>query len=94
MAGHLRNTFGHRDVLPGIVLRCLQRCAMAVFSTVLPIFLLSYAIHRIGSVSALYLADVILGERISLPQIAGSSLVLPGVLGISPNSRTPGGWRA
>jgi drug/metabolite transporter (DMT)-like permease len=74
--------------------------AMAVFSTVLPVFLLSYAIRRIGSgsaaligtigpVSTLYLAYVILGERISLPQIAGSSLVLLGVLGISLNSRKP-----
>jgi len=75
--------------------------AMAVFSTVLPVFLLSFAIRRIGSgsaaligtigpVSTLYLAYVILGERISLPQIAGSTLVLLGVLGISLNSRKPG----
>lgn len=72
--------------------------AMAVFSTVLPVFLLSYAIRRIGSgtaalvgtigpVSTIYLAYVILGEQISLVQIVGSSLVLLGVLVISLNSK-------
>ena len=72
--------------------------AMAIFSTVLPVFLLSYAIRRIGSgsasligsigpVSTIYMAYVILGERISLLQIAGSSLVLAGVLIISLNSK-------
>ncbi len=60
--------------------------AMAVFSTVLPVFLLSFAIRRIGSgsasligtvgpVSTIYMAYMILGESISLLQIAGSSLV-------------------
>lgn len=72
--------------------------AMAIFSTVLPVFLLSFAIRRIGSgsasligsigpVSTIYMAYVILGEHISLLQIAGSSLVLAGVLVISLNSR-------
>lgn len=75
--------------------------AMAVFSTVLPVFLLSYAIRRIGSgsaalvgtigpVSTIYLAYVILGEHISLVQIVGSSLVLLGVLVISLNSKKSG----
>ena len=65
--------------------------AMAIFSTVLPVFMLSYAIRRIGSgsasligsigpVSTIYMAYVFLNERISLLQIAGSSLVLIGVL--------------
>lgn len=71
--------------------------AMAIFSTVLPVFLLSYAIRRIGSgsasligsigpVSTIYLAYLFLNERISLLQILGSSLVLAGVLIISLNS--------
>jgi drug/metabolite transporter (DMT)-like permease len=68
--------------------------AMAIFSTVLPVFLLSFAIRRIGSgsasligsigpVSTIYMAYVFLNERISLLQIAGSALVLAGVLVIS-----------
>lgn len=71
--------------------------AMAIFSTVLPVFLLSYAIRRIGSgsasligsvgpVSTIYMAYLFLGERISLLQIAGSALVLAGVLIVSLNS--------
>jgi drug/metabolite transporter (DMT)-like permease len=72
--------------------------AMAIFSTVLPVFLLSFAIRRIGSgsasligsigpVSTIYMAYAILGESISWLQIAGSSLVLGGVLIISLNSK-------
>ncbi|WP_413438015.1 DMT family transporter [Sulfuriferula sp. GW1] len=68
--------------------------AMAVFSTVLPAFLISAAMRRIGAgktaligaigpVSTIYLAWVFLGERVSLTQIAGSALVLAGVLAIS-----------
>lgn len=75
--------------------------AMAIFSTVLPVFLLSYAIRRIGSgsasligtigpVSTIYMAYAILGESISLLQIAGSSLVLAGVVIISLNSKKEG----
>ena len=75
--------------------------AMAIFSTVLPVFLLSFAIRRIGSgsasligsigpVSTIYMAYVILGESISLLQIVGSSLVLCGVLIISLNSKRGG----
>lgn len=71
--------------------------AMAIFSTVLPVFMLSFAIRRIGSgsasligsigpVSTIYLAHVFLNERISLLQVAGSSLVLAGVLLISLNA--------
>lgn len=76
--------------------------AMAIFSTVLPVFLLSFAIRRIGSgsasligtvgpVSTIYMAYVILGESISLLQIAGSALVLSGVLIISLNSKKEAG---
>lgn len=72
--------------------------AMAIFSTVLPVFLLSFAIRRIGSgsasligtvgpVSTIYMAYVFLDENISLLQIAGSVLVLIGVLVISRNSK-------
>lgn len=72
--------------------------AMAVFSTVLPVFLLSYAIRRIGSgsasligsvgpVSTIFMAWLFLGEHISLLQIAGSALVLAGVLVVSMNTR-------
>lgn len=73
--------------------------AMAIFSTVLPVFLLSFAIRRIGSgsasligtigpVSTIYMAYMFLNESISLPQIAGSSLVLIGVLVISTNNKS------
>jgi drug/metabolite transporter (DMT)-like permease len=72
--------------------------AMAIFSTVLPVFLLSYAIRHIGSgsasligsigpISTIYMAYIFLGENISLLQIAGSSLVLTGVLIISVSSK-------
>jgi len=73
--------------------------AMAIFSTVMPVLLLSYAIRRIGSgnasligsigpVSTIYLAYVFLQENISLMQITGSSLVLMGVLLISAGSNS------
>ena len=75
--------------------------AMAIFSTVLPAFLLSHAIRRIGSgstsligtigpVSTIYMAHVFLNESISPLQIAGASLVLVGVLIISMNSKREG----
>lgn len=68
--------------------------AMAIFSTVLPAFLLSAAMRRIGAgktaligaigpVSTIYLAWEFLGEAVSLTQITGSVLVLAGVLAIS-----------
>jgi drug/metabolite transporter (DMT)-like permease len=74
---------------------------MAVFSTVLPAFLLAAAMRRIGSmhtsmigsigpVSTILLAYVFLGERMSPEQIAGSILVLIGVLMISLKKRAQG----
>jgi drug/metabolite transporter (DMT)-like permease len=68
--------------------------AMAVFSTVLPTFMLAAAMRRIGSmhtsmigsagpVSTILLAYVFLDEQLSLIQIIGSILVLIGVLMIS-----------
>ena len=75
--------------------------AMAIFSTLLPVFLLSHAIRRIGSgstsligsvgpVSTIGMAYVFLKESISLLQIAGSSLVLIGVLIISMTGKRKG----
>lgn len=75
--------------------------AMALFSTVLPLFLLSYAIRRVGSgntsligsmgpVVTIVLAYVFLGEAISYLQIAGTVLVLTGVVTISFNSTRAG----
>jgi drug/metabolite transporter (DMT)-like permease len=74
--------------------------AMALFSTVLPAFLLAAAMRRIGSmhtsmvgsvgpISTIYLAYLFLGERLSLVQISGSILVLAGVLIISMEKRVP-----
>lgn len=75
--------------------------AMAMFSTVLPVFMLSAGIRLIGSgntsligsigpVATIYLAHVFLGETVSLQQIAGSALVLAGVLIVGANSRRGG----
>ena len=72
--------------------------AMAIFSTVLPVFLLSYAIRRIGSssssligsigpVATIGLAYMFLHEVVSGLQIAGTVLVLGGVLMISLSSK-------
>lgn len=71
--------------------------ALAIFSTVLPVFLLSYAIKRIGSgntsligsagpVATIAMAYMILNEEVSLLQVAGSLLVLAGVIIVSLNS--------
>lgn len=70
--------------------------AMALFSTVLPAFLLAAAMRRIGSthtsligsigpVSTIFLAYVFLGEQLSAVQMTGSALVLTGVLMVSLN---------
>lgn len=75
--------------------------AMAIFSTVLPVFLLSYAIRRIGSSSTaligsigpvvtIALAFAFLDEAVSLLQIAGTVLVLAGVVAISLSSGKTG----
>jgi len=65
--------------------------AMAVFSTVLPSFMLAGAIHRIGSphtsiiggvgpVSTIVLAAVFLGESMTVLQVSGAAMVITGVL--------------
>ncbi len=67
---------------------------MAIFSTVLPVFMLSSGIRLIGSgrtalvgsigpVATIFLAHWVLGESLSLQQISGAALVLTGVLAIS-----------
>lgn len=67
---------------------------MAVVATVLPAILLNAGIHRLGSnkaslvssigpVSTIFLAYIFLGEQITLLQLAGTGLVLMGVLVIS-----------
>ncbi len=68
--------------------------AMAILSTILPVFMLSAAIHRIGSghtalagsvgpVATLLLAYIFLGEQLGGVQLLGSALVLAGVLTIT-----------
>jgi len=68
--------------------------AMALFSTVLPVFMQSAAIRRIGSARAVLVGTIgpmltiffgwwLLSEPISLAQIAGAGLVLIGVLQVS-----------
>jgi drug/metabolite transporter (DMT)-like permease len=72
---------------------------MALFSTVLPAFALAAAMRRIGSmhtsmvgalgpVATIYLAYVFLGEKLSCIQLAGSALVLTGVMMISLRKRS------
>ena len=68
--------------------------AMAVFSTILPVFMLSAAIRRIGSpktaligtlgpVLTIFFSWWLLGEPISMAQIVGTVLVVTGVLLVS-----------
>ncbi|HPT50551.1 MAG TPA: DMT family transporter [Accumulibacter sp.] len=68
--------------------------AMAIFSTVLPVFMQSAAIRRIGSAKAVLIGTLgpvltiffgwwLLGEAMSLAQLAGVILVLAGVLLVS-----------
>lgn len=72
--------------------------AMAIFSTVLPVFLLSYAMRRIGSghtsqigsigpVATIGLAYIFLHEPVTPLQITGTALVLAGVLTITLHAR-------
>lgn len=71
--------------------------AMALFSTVLPVFAQSAAVHRIGAGRAALVGTVgplltiffawrLLGESISTAQIAGAALVVAGVLLVSRRS--------
>jgi drug/metabolite transporter (DMT)-like permease len=67
--------------------------AMAVFSTVLPMFMLTEGIRRIGAnkasiigsvgpVATMFMAFAFLGEPIGAAQVAGTALVIGGVLWI------------
>ena len=68
--------------------------AMSLFSTILPVFMLAAAIHHIGSTTAALIGTLgpvltvvfswwLLDEPISLAQMAGTALVLGGVLLVS-----------
>lgn len=68
--------------------------AMAVFSTILPVFMQSAAIRRIGASRAVLIGTLgpmstiffgwwWLGEAVSMPQLVGAGLVLAGVLLVS-----------
>jgi len=74
--------------------------AMALFSTVLPIFLTSKAIQLIGAarvstmgaigpVATIFLAWLFLGESVSLWQAAGAALVLSGVMLVALRKKPP-----
>jgi drug/metabolite transporter (DMT)-like permease len=71
---------------------------MAILSTVIPVFLLSQGIKRIGSekaaiigslgpVSTLYLAQFFLGEDISITEVLGTLVIISGVLLISTSTK-------
>lgn len=79
----------------------LQGALMAVLSTVLPIYWLALAVQRMGAshaamfgnlgpVLTLFAAWVMLGETITLYQIAGLALVLLGVSRLSSGKRKTG----
>jgi drug/metabolite transporter (DMT)-like permease len=72
--------------------------SMAILSTVIPVFLLSQGIKRIGSqktaiisslgpVSTLYLANIFLGEVVSSSEIVGTIVLISGVLLISTSKK-------
>nr|WP_319564680.1 DMT family transporter [uncultured Rhodoferax sp.] len=74
--------------------------AMAIFSTVLPVFWQSAAVRRIGSARAVLIGTLgpvltiffgwlLLSEPVSLPQLVGAGLVLAGVLLVSRRARPP-----
>jgi drug/metabolite transporter (DMT)-like permease len=67
---------------------------MAIFSTVIPAFLLNAGMQRIGTnstsiissvgpVLTLFLAYVLLGETLTVVQVAGTALVIAGVVIVS-----------
>ena len=73
--------------------------AMAFFATVIPSFLISEGIKRIGAsnaaiiggvgpVSTIILASIFLGEQFTTPQMIGTVMVIAGVIYISVNMKT------
>ena len=74
--------------------------AMAIFSTVLPVFWLSAAVRHIGAARAVLIGTVgpiltilfawlLLAEPVSFAQLAGAGLVLAGVLLVSRRKSSP-----
>lgn len=72
---------------------------MAIFSTVLPVFLLTQGIQRIGSgraaivgsigpVSTIYMSQIFLDEKIRFTEVLGSVLIISGVLLTSTQKKT------
>jgi drug/metabolite transporter (DMT)-like permease len=73
---------------------------MGTVSTVLPILLVAEALRRLGAnqvalistsgpIATLAMAALILGERISVLQMAGAALVIAGVMLVSLRRQTP-----
>lgn len=78
----------------------LYAAAMAIFSTVLPVFWLSTAVRHIGAARAALIgtlgpmlticfAWLLLAEPVSFAQLAGAGLVLAGVLLVSRRQKSP-----
>ena len=93
-AGHLPDILAIRDRMVGIGLPL----AMGVFCTALPIFAQSAAIRRLGSprvalvsmlgpLATIGFAVWLLGEPLSLAQVAGALLVIGGIATISRRTR-------
>lgn len=77
---------------------------MAIFSTVLPSFLISIGIKRIGAsnaaifggigpVSTIVLAGIFLDESLTVPQLWGTALVILGVVYISVQMKAQSSWQ-
>ena len=73
--------------------------AMAIFSTVIPSFLISIGIKRIGAsnaaifggigpISTIVLANLVLDESLTIAQLCGTALVIVGVIYISVQMRS------
>ena len=86
------NIFGYRWQVYG------YGVAMAIFATVIPSFLISEGIKRIGAsnaaiiggvgpVSTIVLASIFLGEQFTVPQMIGTAMVIIGVIYISVNMK-------
>ena len=72
---------------------------MAIFSTVIPSFLISIGIKRIGAsnaaifggigpISTIVLANLVLDESLTIAQLCGTALVIVGVIYISVQMRS------
>jgi len=74
--------------------------AMAIFSTVIPAFLLAAAIHRIGAshtsiigslgpIATIAMAAALLDEPVSIMQMIGAACVILGIMMLGRKKRTP-----